>query len=255
MGRAPCCDKANVKRGPWSPEEDATLKNYLKNHGTGGNWITLPQKAGLKRCGKSCRLRWLNYLRPHIKHGGFTDEEDRVICTLYATIGSRWSLIAAQLQGRTDNDVKNHWNTKLKKKFLAENNNIGTNNTSHMINNIDSPQFSTFTPQPQVEAFLFDHKNSPCYDPYILGLDQTPFPVPLSMPLELDVSGYETSMSNNCGIIPFSKEEKDNNNTQQWLGYEDGDAAMLLDFVYEDFLHNNGFVSQDKSSQIASSSI
>lgn len=46
MGRAPCCDKANVKRGPWSPEEDATLKNYLKKHGTGGNWIALPQKAG-----------------------------------------------------------------------------------------------------------------------------------------------------------------------------------------------------------------
>ncbi|OIW09954.1 hypothetical protein TanjilG_18261 [Lupinus angustifolius] len=250
MGRAPCCDKANVKRGPWSPDEDATLKNYLKNHGTGG----------LKRCGKSCRLRWLNYLRPHIKHGGFTDEEDRVICTLYATIGSRqvhsilWSLIAAQLHGRTDNDVKNHWNTKLKKKFLAENTNIATNNTGHMINNINSQQFSTFTPHPQVEAFLFDHKNSPCYDPYVLGLDQTPFPVSLSMPLELDVSGFETSMSNNCGngIIPFCKEEKDNNT--QWLGYEDGDAAMLLDFVYEDFLHNNGFVSQDKTNQIASSS-
>lgn len=119
MGRAPCCDKANVKRGPWSPEEDATLKSYLETHGTGGNWIALPQKAGLKRCGKSCRLRWLNYLRPDIKHGGFTEEEDNIICTLYSQMGSRWSLIAAQLPGRTDNDVKNYWNTKLKKKILA----------------------------------------------------------------------------------------------------------------------------------------
>ncbi|OAY38082.1 transcription factor RAX2 [Manihot esculenta] len=119
MGRAPCCDKANVKKGPWSPEEDSKLKEYIEKFGTGGNWIALPQKAGLKRCGKSCRLRWLNYLRPNIKHGEFSDEEDRIICTLFANIGSRWSIIAAQLPGRTDNDIKNYWNTKLKKKLMA----------------------------------------------------------------------------------------------------------------------------------------
>lgn len=119
MGRAPCCDKANVKRGPWSPEEDATLKSYVETHGTGGNWIALPRKAGLRRCGKSCRLRWLNYLRPDIKHGSFTEEEDNIICTLYGQMGSRWSAIASQLPGRTDNDVKNYWNTKLKKKIMA----------------------------------------------------------------------------------------------------------------------------------------
>ncbi|KAI3793771.1 hypothetical protein L1987_36393 [Smallanthus sonchifolius] len=119
MGRAPCCDKENVKRGPWSPEEDAKLKTFIEKYGTGGNWIALPHKAGLKRCGKSCRLRWLNYLRPNIKHGEFTDDEDKIICSLYANIGSRWSIIAAQLPGRTDNDIKNYWNTKLKKKLLA----------------------------------------------------------------------------------------------------------------------------------------
>lgn len=119
MGRAPCCDKANVKKGPWSPEEDTKLKDYIEKYGTGGNWIALPQKAGLKRCGKSCRLRWLNYLRPNIKHGEFSDEEDRIICTLFASIGSRWSIIAAQLPGRTDNDIKNYWNTKLKKKLMG----------------------------------------------------------------------------------------------------------------------------------------
>uniref|UniRef100_A0A0E0KN99 Transcription factor n=1 Tax=Oryza punctata TaxID=4537 RepID=A0A0E0KN99_ORYPU len=119
MGRAPCCDKNNVKKGPWSPEEDAKLKEFIEKHGTGGNWIALPQKAGLRRCGKSCRLRWLNYLRPNIKHGEFTEHEDRVICSMFASIGSRWSIIASQLPGRTDNDIKNYWNTKLKKKLLG----------------------------------------------------------------------------------------------------------------------------------------
>jgi transcription factor MYB, plant len=76
-------------------------------------------RAGLNRCGKSCRLRWLNYLRPDIKHGGYTEQEDRIICSLYNCIGSRWSIIASKLPGRTDNDVKNYWNTKLKKKAVA----------------------------------------------------------------------------------------------------------------------------------------
>ncbi|XP_050226794.1 transcription factor RAX3-like [Mercurialis annua] len=120
MGRAPCCDKANVKKGPWSPQEDDALKSYIDKHGTGGNWIALPPKIGLKRCGKSCRLRWLNYLRPNLKHGGFSEEEDSIICSLYISIGSRWSIIAAQLPGRTDNDIKNYWNTRLKKKLLGK---------------------------------------------------------------------------------------------------------------------------------------
>ncbi|EHA8591200.1 transcription factor RAX2 [Cocos nucifera] len=142
MGRAPCCDKANVKRGPWSPEEDAVLKDYIERHGTVGNWIALPQKAGLKRCGKSCRLRWLNYLRPDIKHGGFTEEEDLVICTLYNKIGSRWSVIASKLQGRTDNDVKNYWNTKLKKKVITGQISLPTNIAT---SSSPSPSNSTYS--------------------------------------------------------------------------------------------------------------
>ncbi|XP_055834628.1 transcription factor MYB36-like [Solanum dulcamara] len=157
MGRAPCCDKANVKRGPWSLEEDTKLKDFIHKFGTAGNWIALPKKAGLKRCGKSCRLRWLNYLRPNIKHGDFSDEEDRVICNLYANIGSRWSIIAAQLPERTDNDIKNYWNTKLKKKLMGliiPNNNNNPNNYQNKSLYFPSITTSLQAQQPQIISGL-----------------------------------------------------------------------------------------------------
>ncbi|OMO79116.1 hypothetical protein CCACVL1_13907 [Corchorus capsularis] len=116
MGRPPCCDKSNVKRGLWTAEEDARILAYVSNHGI-GNWTLVPKKAGLNRCGKSCRLRWTNYLRPDLKHESFTPQEEQVIINLHELIGSRWSLIAKHLPGRTDNDVKNYWNTKLRKKL------------------------------------------------------------------------------------------------------------------------------------------
>ncbi|KAH0896207.1 hypothetical protein HID58_045775 [Brassica napus] len=133
MGRAPCCDKTKVKRGPWSPEEDSKLRGYIEKYGNGGNWISFPLKAGLRRCGKSCRLRWLNYLRPNIKHGDFSEEEDRIIFSLFAAIGSRWSIIAAHLPGRTDNDIKNYWNTKLRKKLMS------SSSSSHSSSAMTSP--------------------------------------------------------------------------------------------------------------------
>ncbi|XP_009348787.2 transcription factor MYB80 [Pyrus x bretschneideri] len=116
MGRIPCCEKDNVKRGQWTPEEDNKLSSYIAQHGT-RNWRLIPKNAGLQRCGKSCRLRWTNYLRPDLKHGQFSDAEEQTIVKYHSVVGNRWSLIAAQLPGRTDNDVKNHWNTKLKKKL------------------------------------------------------------------------------------------------------------------------------------------
>ncbi|XP_041003243.1 transcription factor MYB74-like [Juglans microcarpa x Juglans regia] len=117
MGRTPCCDKDGLKKGPWTPEEDLKLINYIQLHGP-GNWRTLPKNAELQRCGKSCRLRWTNYLRPDIKRGRFSFEEEETIIQLHCILGNKWSAIAARLPGRTDNEIKNYWNTHIRKRLL-----------------------------------------------------------------------------------------------------------------------------------------
>ncbi|KAG9139945.1 hypothetical protein Leryth_027085 [Lithospermum erythrorhizon] len=117
MGRTPCCDKNGLKKGPWTPEEDQKLTEYISTHGP-GNWRNLPKNAGLQRCGKSCRLRWTNYLRPDIKRGRFSFEEEETIIQLHSVLGNKWSAIAARLPGRTDNEIKNYWNTHIRKRLL-----------------------------------------------------------------------------------------------------------------------------------------
>ncbi|XP_037450209.1 transcription factor MYB93-like [Triticum dicoccoides] len=117
MGRSPCCDENGLKKGPWTPEEDQKLTDYIEKHGH-GSWRALPKLAGLNRCGKSCRLRWTNYLRPDIKRGKFTPEEEQTILQLHSVLGNKWSAIAKHLPGRTDNEIKNFWNTHLKKKLI-----------------------------------------------------------------------------------------------------------------------------------------
>lgn len=91
MGRSPCCsssEEGGVKKGPWSQEEDELLVDYVNKNGP-GNWQSLPKRAGLNRCGKSCRLRWTNYLRPDIKRGPFSQEEEAIIISLHRESGNK----------------------------------------------------------------------------------------------------------------------------------------------------------------------
>ncbi|KZV26552.1 myb-related protein Myb4 [Dorcoceras hygrometricum] len=132
MVRAPCCEKMGLKKGPWSPEEDQILVSFIQKNGH-ANWRALPKEAGLLRCGKSCRLRWINYLRPDIKRGNFTIEEEETIINLHEMLGNRWSAIAARLPGRTDNEIKNVWHTQLKKR-LKNNEGSGDPSRRSLIN-------------------------------------------------------------------------------------------------------------------------
>ncbi|PHT57412.1 Transcription factor MYB21 [Capsicum baccatum] len=151
-----------VRKGPWTMEEDLILINYIANHGE-GVWNSLARSAGLKRTGKSCRLRWLNYLRPDVRRGNITPEEQLLIMELHAKWGNRWSKIAKHLPGRTDNEIKNYWRTRIQKHIKqAEDMNRLSSNISDQPNNDQQASTSqaSIGPPDTIEIYSGNNNNN-----------------------------------------------------------------------------------------------
>ncbi|KAL5543554.1 hypothetical protein UlMin_007338 [Ulmus minor] len=147
-------NKSNkLRKGLWSPEEDEKLMRYMLSNGQ-GCWSDIARNAGLQRCGKSCRLRWINYLRPDLKRGAFSPQEEDLIVHLHSILGNRWSQIAARLPGRTDNEIKNFWNSTLKKRLKI---NSTTSTTSSPNDSNSSAEANTDANMAGTSTFMAMH--------------------------------------------------------------------------------------------------
>ncbi|KAL5746656.1 hypothetical protein ACOSP7_027802 [Xanthoceras sorbifolium] len=207
-----CCSKQKVKKGLWSPEEDEKLLKHITTYGH-GSWSSIPKLAGLQRCGKSCRLRWINYLRPDLRRGSFTEEEEQIIIDVHRILGNRWAQIAKHLPGRTDNEVKNFWNSCIKKKLLSQGLDPKTHNLipSHQraaksnnkmaFNNNISPSIPVFT----VNSHMTSNVPLENIKPPFLTLPPPP-PTPISPP------NYQSTLIQPTMAIPIPATSSDYQN-------------------------------------------
>ncbi|KAJ4707123.1 MYB transcription factor [Melia azedarach] len=156
--------REEIRKGPWKAEEDEVLINHVKKYGP-RDWSSIRSKGLLQRTGKSCRLRWVNKLRPNLKNGcKFSLEEERIVIELQAEFGNKWARIATYLPGRTDNDVKNFWSSRQKRLARILQNSAtpsSSNPKSHKIKK-EIPEFQGIHPSedPKLKALMEEESSS-----------------------------------------------------------------------------------------------
>ncbi|VVA28796.1 PREDICTED: mRNAion [Prunus dulcis] len=180
-----------VRKGAWTREEDELLRQYIQQYGE-GKWHQVSLKAGLNRCRKSCRLRWLNYLRPNIKTGDFAEDEVDLMVRLRKLLGNRWSLIAGRLPGRTSNHVKNYWSTRLRKNMSSGAEKDKTLETTKTV--ILRPQPRTFSKKPNCLS-------SPAPTLQHIQLQENfNWPLPSSPPIENGIDEWKSQLADTNSV-------------------------------------------------------
>ncbi|KAL5994637.1 hypothetical protein ACLOJK_024690 [Asimina triloba] len=198
-----------TRKGPWMHDEDIRLVKFVTLLGD-RRWDYLAVASGLNRSGKSCRMRWLNYLRPDLKRGRISSEEEDIILQLHALWGNKWSKIARHLPGRTDNEIKNYWRTHLRKKsqegkMPRETECMGqshsTQENQRLLNN--TTESSSEDRQSIGDEDMHQSMNE-AIDKVRLLLDHDPFAI---SPFEAGLSGWLTEMVNDTKSLGCSISE------------------------------------------------
>ncbi|KAK9278785.1 hypothetical protein L1049_028363 [Liquidambar formosana] len=219
-------EDVELRRGPWTLEEDNLLIHYIACHSE-GRWNLLAKRSGLRRTGKSCRLRWLNYLKPDVKRGNLTPQEQLLILELHSKWGNRWSKIAQHLPGRTDNEIKNYWRTRVQKQ--ARHLKIDSNSTAFqdMIRCYWMPRLyqkiersspsSTMSSQNSVMPQPLDYASqhySESLPPPLPPPPPPPQPQVFAQTIHSLDHHEKTSSSNNCSTSPSSSSLESMNTSQ-----------------------------------------
>ncbi|KAF5202223.1 Myb-related protein zm1 [Thalictrum thalictroides] len=265
--RAPCCDKIGLKRGPWTPAEDQRLVSYVQKNGH-SNWRALPKQAGLLRCGKSCRLRWINYLRPDIKRGNFTQEEEETVIRLHESLGNKWSKIASQLPGRTDNEIKNVWNTHLKKRVAPKGPKAHCENEpkepSMSSTSSDSSSSSANSSISYCRSNTADTEPEEPSDPMFseeIRKEEDLFDGLLEIPSEADMDFFDMFENKSCfnssnassvcetDCTTVFEEESNNEEERRWMAYLENELGLCdTCYVNQENLTGDGALQQETTS-------
>ncbi|CAN8314405.1 unnamed protein product [Cochlearia groenlandica] len=188
-------EDCDVRKGPWTEEEDSILVNFVSLHGD-ARWNHIARSSGLKRTGKSCRLRWLNYLRPDVRRGNISLQEQFMILKLHSLWGNRWSKIAQYLPGRTDNEIKNYWRTRVQKQAKHLRCDVNSNLFKDTMRNVWMPRL--------VERINAQSSSATCDPIESMITDQTQ---PIDQPIQVDpdFNQFNQNIHHNQQFVPVSE--------------------------------------------------